>query len=83
MARTPTEIADKFEAWYAVSAADGFNLMVQLLPADRLNKAGCTRAATPEAGAQRICKLHTSRPPRFATTTEPLHGQRTGATERS
>jgi alkanesulfonate monooxygenase SsuD/methylene tetrahydromethanopterin reductase-like flavin-dependent oxidoreductase (luciferase family) len=74
MARTPTEIADEFEAWYAAGAADGFNLMFPLLLADRLNNPSCVRAATREADAQRICKLNASRPARFTTTTEPLHG---------
>jgi hypothetical protein len=37
MGGTPTEIADEMEAWYATGAADGFNLMLPLLPNDWLN----------------------------------------------
>jgi hypothetical protein len=77
MAGTPTEIADEIEAPYAAG------LNVPLLLADWLNlcKASCLRTAT--ADAQRICKLDAARPSQFATTAEPIHLQRTGATERS
>jgi FMN-dependent oxidoreductase (nitrilotriacetate monooxygenase family) len=34
---TPGEIADQLEAWFTAGAADGFNLMFQLLPEDWTN----------------------------------------------
>ena len=37
MAGTPTQIADKMEAWYSAGAADGFNLMFPQLPNDWVN----------------------------------------------
>jgi FMN-dependent oxidoreductase (nitrilotriacetate monooxygenase family) len=37
MLGTPKEIADQLEAWFTAGAADGFNLMFQLLPEDWTN----------------------------------------------
>lgn len=37
MLGTPGEIADQLEAWFTAGAADGFNLMFQLLPEDWTN----------------------------------------------
>jgi FMN-dependent oxidoreductase (nitrilotriacetate monooxygenase family) len=37
MLGTPREIADQLEAWFTADAADGFNLMFQLLPEDLTN----------------------------------------------
>jgi FMN-dependent oxidoreductase (nitrilotriacetate monooxygenase family) len=45
MLGTPGEIADQLEAWFTSGAADGFNLMFQLLPEDWTNFA---RLVVPE-----------------------------------
>jgi FMN-dependent oxidoreductase (nitrilotriacetate monooxygenase family) len=37
MLGTPVEIADQLEAWFTAGAADGFNLMFQLIPEDWIN----------------------------------------------
>jgi hypothetical protein len=37
MAGTASEIADQLEAWFTAGAADGFNLMFQLMPEDWVN----------------------------------------------
>ena len=37
MLGTPVEIADQLEAWFTAGAADGFNLMFQLIPEDWTN----------------------------------------------
>jgi FMN-dependent oxidoreductase (nitrilotriacetate monooxygenase family) len=37
MAGTANEIADQLEAWFTAGAADGFNLMFQLMPEDWIN----------------------------------------------
>jgi alkanesulfonate monooxygenase SsuD/methylene tetrahydromethanopterin reductase-like flavin-dependent oxidoreductase (luciferase family) len=37
MAGTASEIADQLEAWFTAGAADGFNLMFQLIPEDWMN----------------------------------------------
>jgi alkanesulfonate monooxygenase SsuD/methylene tetrahydromethanopterin reductase-like flavin-dependent oxidoreductase (luciferase family) len=37
MLGTPAEVADQLEAWFTAGAADGFNLMFQLIPEDWTN----------------------------------------------
>jgi FMN-dependent oxidoreductase (nitrilotriacetate monooxygenase family) len=57
MAGTAGEIADQLEAWFTAGAADGFNLMFQLMPEDWINFA---RFVVPELQRRSVARTEYS-----------------------